>query len=124
MKKNILCILIVLFLAGPAGAFSWVIENDLDVKIEYRIYWEDHNKPELFGYGPGEIIVGDLDPAASHKFGRNWPAGKYFIVFSDKDDTWGHSIRMDLSEVDSEDYIVTVQMRALPVKITVIGVTE
>jgi hypothetical protein len=104
---------------SPAAAFKWALTNDLDQKVYFSLYWESHPYDRI---GPASIAGGEVAPKASFALESEWPAGDYFIVWSDPKDQWAHSCRMDLTEITSAGIMVKVRLRDLPVKINVIEV--
>ena len=102
MKKIFVIIAIILMPAVAFANFSIQLDNDTGKKMFYMLYWVDHTYdwPHPFHLAGGELMASETIDLKS-----NYQNGKYFVVWSNKDN-WQNKVMMNVND-DVKSVIVT-----------------
>jgi hypothetical protein len=102
MKKIFIIIAIILMPAVAFANFSIQLDNDTGKKMFYMLYWVDHTYdwPHPFHLAGGELMASETIDLKS-----NYQNGKYFVVWSNKDN-WQNKVMMNVND-DVKSVIVT-----------------
>jgi hypothetical protein len=76
MKRILLAIIFSLAVSGAALAFSFQVQNDIDNKIVYHLYWIDTGSEYD---GPDPQAGGELAAKSSIRLAREFSPGIYFV---------------------------------------------
>ena len=102
MKKILVIIAIILIPAIAFANFSIQLDNNTAKKMFYLLYWVDHTYdwPQPFNLAGGELKASESIDLRS-----NYQNGKYFVVWSDKDD-WQNKVMLNVNN-DVKSVVVT-----------------
>ena len=93
MKKILVIIAIILIPTIAFANFSIQLDNNTGKKMLYMLYWVDHTYDWPY---PFHLAGGELEASEGIDLKSSYQNGKYFVVWSDKDD-WQNKVMMNVN---------------------------
>ncbi len=90
--------------------FSFKLENNLDEKVYYNLFF-------VSPYGPLPIMGGELEAKESNGSEIGWGEGHYYIIWSGFGFDWSSRKDMEIDDSVGETSVVEISLNYVPIEV-------